>query len=765
MTFTNRDLTDQFISLSYQDVLQQYVNTGSLLYVLDGYGNVVFGIQTASLGNVVITSDMTSSMTVLSASYSQVIEIHTVSSSFASASISASYALNSTYSDTASYAVYADYAGTASVAIEAVTSSYAETASYLYGGGTIIGGLQFDTASAVSVNRAGYVFWDNDAMTLAIKPDLTGSTLQLGQEQWLRAYAGEYIANGSPVYVSASLNDLPIVKLALADGRVGSVRSEVVGVATDNITSGSIGIITTQGQIHDLNTSGFVAGQSVYLSHINSGSLVSDWPEQPFEIVRVGYILKSDAVSGILQVAATNMEQSTYPFVGIHIAPTITSGSGGQLFVGTGSVNFSETSNGFGPVKNYQLPSASFTLNTSSLACQYLVATYNSGSPIYQLATDHEAIDEIQTTLVNILVYRTIPGTTFSVISLDEPGNLLPNKILSRITDVHGTERESGLIIGVSGSRYCTLTEGRVWTGVDNPDLPALNSSSSRMILLANSASVFSSSYQSQLTNTLCDNGTNVVPLGSGNNHWVANYVYRGVGNQNTLIVMYSEDFSGTDGLINAQLGQPPATPEVMSDTTILVGRVIYQKGVAAPAKVQSAFFRSFTPAGITDHNELSNLQGGAAGEYYHLDSASYAQVASGTASYANQAATASVAHTASYALTASYAMNGGSGGGTGLATGSTYPITASHALTASYIANMPSGSTVSASYALTSSYAMNQGIGIPRYDFSYVEYQGPYSQFSKCTYRVGGVSGSIVCIVDAYYNGALFIGVSKSLG
>ena len=68
MRFPSRDLTDQFISSSYQDVLQQYMPT-DYLYVLDGYGNVVFGIPSASLGNTVITSDITSSMTVLSASW------------------------------------------------------------------------------------------------------------------------------------------------------------------------------------------------------------------------------------------------------------------------------------------------------------------------------------------------------------------------------------------------------------------------------------------------------------------------------------------------------------------------------------------------------------------------------------------------------------------------------------------------------------------------------------------------------------------------
>lgn len=95
MRFPNRDFTDQYISSSYQDVLQKYSNTSSLVYILDGYGNVVYGLVTSSVGDVLITSNMTSSMTVLSASFSQV--IFQQSASFASSSISASYSLTSSY--------------------------------------------------------------------------------------------------------------------------------------------------------------------------------------------------------------------------------------------------------------------------------------------------------------------------------------------------------------------------------------------------------------------------------------------------------------------------------------------------------------------------------------------------------------------------------------------------------------------------------------------------------------------------------------------
>lgn len=69
MRFPLRDFTNQYISSSYQDVLQQYLPS-DILYILDGYGNVVFTLPSASFGQMLITSDVTSSINVLSSSYS-----------------------------------------------------------------------------------------------------------------------------------------------------------------------------------------------------------------------------------------------------------------------------------------------------------------------------------------------------------------------------------------------------------------------------------------------------------------------------------------------------------------------------------------------------------------------------------------------------------------------------------------------------------------------------------------------------------------------
>lgn len=62
MRFVDRDLSNQFISRSYQDLVQQYLATGSLLYLLDGYGTVIFQFPSASFGGIILTQDQTASI-------------------------------------------------------------------------------------------------------------------------------------------------------------------------------------------------------------------------------------------------------------------------------------------------------------------------------------------------------------------------------------------------------------------------------------------------------------------------------------------------------------------------------------------------------------------------------------------------------------------------------------------------------------------------------------------------------------------------------
>jgi hypothetical protein len=131
------------------------------LNVLDGYGNVLYTIPSASIGQGLITNDVTSSMTVATASYSLTQSyVIITSSSYASSSLSSSYSLtssynqsssyslnstNTVYADTASFVYYVEYSGTSSISADSISSSYALTASYALNGGS--GGTSLTTGS------------------------------------------------------------------------------------------------------------------------------------------------------------------------------------------------------------------------------------------------------------------------------------------------------------------------------------------------------------------------------------------------------------------------------------------------------------------------------------------------------------------------------------------------------------------------------------------------------------------------------------------
>jgi len=288
MQFPSRALTNQYISKSYQDVLQQYPN-GDLYYVLDGLGNVVALLNSSSVGDLVVTSNMTASMSVASASFAVTYSysnIVLVSSSFASASISASYAATasyvsgssnssvsasyaatssisqlaydaissstaivSIYSDTASIAIYSDFAGTASYvpnlypqveqissswASSSLSSSIAKTASYALNGG----GVALTSGSTYQITSS----WTQNALTasyIAIMP--SGSTESASYAQ-TASYALNAGSSGLsiPSYDYSNLTYTgPLGQVSDCTYKIGGSGGNIVCIVTA-LYSGSI---------------------------------------------------------------------------------------------------------------------------------------------------------------------------------------------------------------------------------------------------------------------------------------------------------------------------------------------------------------------------------------------------------------------------------------------------------------------------------------------------------------------------------------------
>lgn len=505
----------------------------------------------------------------------------------------------------------------------------------------LLGHIQSDTSSAPPSWREGMLFWDSANHTYAVYNEKSDITIQLGQEVLYRVVAGEDIINGEAVYGSGSISIggdyYSNVYKAIADAT--GKKSNVVGVATHNIPSGSIGYITTMGVVHDIPTEGLSEGAIVYLSHSVPGGITTTYPPEPYETVIIGYCIKASGGVGHIFVNVVNTEMINRAFVGVTVPPSITDNGGGNFTIGTGSVSLCTTLDGLGEVKNYQINSASFTLTADVSNYQFIVATYNNGNPIWGMVDDLSSVDSVQTTVV-YSVTRAL-NNTLAYVSWDSPGILLANKLLLRTINIFGVQRDEGLVLSQSGSGYITISEGSVWSGVSKNSLPPFDSRVDDLYLLSHSGSVgYSASRVTGMVSNYYDDGTSLQPMPA--NRYVVNYIYKSITNQNRALITLSLPHKDVAA---AQTDQPWPLPGDMLYGGILVGRMVVYVGSTSASLIESAFSNTFNYSAISDHNSLSNLQGGTGGQFYHLTAAEYA----------NLGVSSSYAVSASYAATSSY--------------------------------------------------------------------------------------------------------------
>jgi len=168
-------------------------------------------------------------------------------------------------------------------------------------GGTIDGcsynTLQMDTAYGTPSHSEGLVFYDNVNKCLAYYNDVPGSTLQIGQELWVRVKntSGADITNGQVVYLNGQDSGVPTVALAAAD--LFSTAVPTLGFATHLIANGAIGLITAFGTVRDIDTSLCTAGDTLYLSE-TPGDYTIVAPNSPSYKVVLGSCTLSDASNG-----------------------------------------------------------------------------------------------------------------------------------------------------------------------------------------------------------------------------------------------------------------------------------------------------------------------------------------------------------------------------------------------------------------------------------------------------------------------------------
>ena len=148
----------------------------------------------------------------------------------------------------------------------------------------------------------GRIKYDNTEHTFIMYNDVEEVSVNVGEELWARLTNDNAfeLLNGQAVYVKGAAGANLTVDLLDVTSFDSSVRA--IGLLTHDIASGLEGYVVRYGAVREMNTSAWSVGDIVYGDPVNPGGLTNVRPMAPFYPVRVGIVIVSDPIEGVVGV-------------------------------------------------------------------------------------------------------------------------------------------------------------------------------------------------------------------------------------------------------------------------------------------------------------------------------------------------------------------------------------------------------------------------------------------------------------------------------
>ena len=299
----------------------------------------------------------------------------------------------------------------------------------------------------------------------------------------------------------------------------------------------------------------------------------------------------------------------------IGTVPVLTNNGDGTVSITGCDVGLFNNTNWIGTISKYTV-SALINIALTDLVSNYLVVNYNSGTPIYQVLTAVELINESDIIPI-YTIYRS--GINLSYINWDSLGQGLSNKLNARFVKTQRFGYESGFALSELNVRELQIESGVTWHGAVRNPLDLVNSLTDVMNFWYPVAGVWTNSLATQYTNNQYSDGTDLQTLGS--NKYTTIDVYRTEMGVEKMSYVLNNVYNNVTDASNAPLAM---IPQQVSTLGFIVGRLIIKSGGATALEVQSAFTHKFASVPITEHNSLSGLNDG---DYIHLTAAEYATI------------------------------------------------------------------------------------------------------------------------------------------
>ena len=158
----------------------------------------------------------------------------------------------------------------------------------------------FEKLSTVPTHKVGRVYYDDVAKALSYYTHIPNTSIQVGQETvvYVRNNSGAQINNGTPVYITGAIGQLPTIGLASASSKETTC---LLGLATHDIANNSNGFVTIGGEVRGLNTAAYTDGLELYLG-VTPGTFSAVSPPFPSFAISVGVVEHAHNTQGKILV-------------------------------------------------------------------------------------------------------------------------------------------------------------------------------------------------------------------------------------------------------------------------------------------------------------------------------------------------------------------------------------------------------------------------------------------------------------------------------
>jgi len=116
---------------------------------------------------------------------------------------------------------------------------------------------------------------------------------------------GATLTKGTIVYIKTSSSSASYPEVLKANASTEATSSKTIGAIYENILDGAVGYIITSGQVHNLNTSAYNIGDKLWLS-TTDGLVTTTPPSEPNHTVFIGHVTRSQTTNGRILYAIQN---------------------------------------------------------------------------------------------------------------------------------------------------------------------------------------------------------------------------------------------------------------------------------------------------------------------------------------------------------------------------------------------------------------------------------------------------------------------------